>query len=790
MNVSPRFSLLYAVFLLPSAPILAAMNPIHYDLKQNFPATVIVEGGTYLAAYTFRNDIPMTMVNPLSIEKTTNSPSEFSFNDGCSGLRLAYRQECSVNITLNPSSTGTKTVQLTEAYGHDRVPVPLLSTISNSNSGGTNVTGITSTELPGTMAINETKPWAFTYTNNGDNPATGLSLSVTGTSSYSTNNCTTLGTTYPSNTCTVSGNFKATSAESTTISSTLYYAQGASVYLFTSTNSSDSNEGLVCTPQVGFAPQTLISSTVNPITLLCTNKSNNILTITGHTPSYPTGGAQGTFTVASGGDNCTNQDLGYNPPASCQLSGSYQAPSSAVSSVTVSLSVNYVKKNTQTPTYSASTHTSTDIVNTINNQRTINLINNCNFDVWWGMVSGAAKHLGSCSVDADCAGGNGASCDTSNNTCYYNTTWPSTGGTSGNPFHLTKNGGAGSTASTTISQTSASGGSGDILWSGLISASTQCSNGTCQNNPCGNSGGSTSCPPGTGFNQPATEAEFTFLLNGSGNLDVYDISNVNGFSMPISMSTNKATTYGGYSCGTAGDTATQAYGSPGVNLGASNYSSVTPPTPMYYWVTTSSHTCTTQSDCSSYSGTTCGLSYDGTSFASSCGDYLGFWAANEICQTNGGFTSPFGDGFTCSQYLGSPFPENTYTLTQLLKCSPPDSTAPLFNSCYSTYPVGTSSTALTRCCGCTDWSGITTPATTCPSGQTDPQWTTQVWSSNVEGIIKWQKQACPTCYSYTYDDEASTFKCEAASDTDYTITFCPGGASQTGLPAGATDGRG
>lgn len=36
------------------------------------------------------------------------------------------------------------------------------------------------------------------------------------------------------------------------------------------------------------------------------------------------------------------------------------------------------------------------------------------------------------------------------------------------------------------------------------------------------------------------------------------------------------------------------------------------------------------------------------------------------------------------------------------------------------------------------------------------------------------KSACPTAYSYAYDDPSSTFTCSGASD--YTITFCPSGS--------------
>ena len=50
--------------------------------------------------------------------------------------------------------------------------------------------------------------------------------------------------------------------------------------------------------------------------------------------------------------------------------------------------------------------------------------------------------------------------------------------------------------------------------------------------------------------------------------------------------------------------------------------------------------------------------------------------------------------------------------------------------------------------------------------------------------IAWLKTGCPTCYTYVYDDETSTFTGDrpastsnASNATSYTITFCPDGVS-------------
>lgn len=735
----------------------ASTDPVRWEQTAAFPSTVITEGGTYVASYLFVSQLPFTMVSPLIIGKTTNASSEVTYDDLCSGKKLSYREPCTVTIYLNPRTPGRKIVRLTEIYGNNQVALPEASSVASSNSGGTDVSGVVTTALPTTMNVGASASWRFTFTNSGTSSATGVELVVNGATGYNTTCGTSLSNTSPTNACYIEGTYTASSASPHTIQATFSYAQGAPVSLSTSTTGSGESSGLVCSRAIPLAPEVLVNSS-SPVTLLCTNKSGSALDIDSHVATFPTGGAQGTFTPDSGGDNCTAQTLPNN--ASCQLKGTYVAPGSAQSNITISLLVNY--HTPSTAGLSSSTSTSTDVVTHIDNERTIQLINNCDFDVWWSMVGGAITDTPACTSDSDCP--TGSTCNVSAKICYYNNYGPTTGS-----YYLEKSGG---TATTQIIQTDASTLSDEILWKGLISASTNCSGTVCQNNGCQNNGGTTSCTAGVGFDQPATEAEFTFQLTGAGNVDTYDISNVNGFSMPISMGTNQSAS--DYECGTAGNNV--AAGS----LNACNFSNVTPPTNMYYWVTLTNTACTSQNTCSDASQI-CGLAFSSVAnnYVKNCGDFLGYWAANQICQTNPNFSSPFGDNFTCKQVLGSPFPSDTYTLTQLLKCSPPVSSAPLFNSCYLSYS-GYSSSQIQQCCGCSNWTGVATPSENCPA--TDPQWT-----KYVHPLILWMKSACPTSYSYPYDDKASTFQCTAAAATEYTITFCPGGG--TGLPAGKTDGR-
>jgi hypothetical protein len=73
-------------------------------------------------------------------------------------------------------------------------------------------------------------------------------------------------------------------------------------------------------------------------------------------------------------------------------------------------------------------------------------------------------------------------------------------------------------------------------------------------------------------------------------------------------------------------------------------------------------------------------------------------------------------------------------------------------------------------CGGTNWPGITTPAMSVTT--INPK-----WMSYVLPTINWLKQACPTCYTYPFDDQSSTFTCEKGVNStghntlDYSIAI-------------------
>ena len=302
-------------------------------------------------------------------------------------------------------------------------------------------------------------------------------------------------------------------------------------------------------------------------------------------------------------------------------------------------------------------------------------------------------------------------------------------------------------------------------WSGNFYASSGCdSNGeNCQAGACP----SGTCPTGVGPNGPTTLAEITMQDDG---VDTYDVSLINGVNVPIAIgptalplldAVKTAANSNPYYCQEAGSAAAS-----GTGLSACTWS-FTPPTvggvstadrlPL---VTTGGAACGGGATCSS--GQVCGYPVGATQAQQSCGTQLGWWSADELC-------------IAISSGLGAPFNCNTKVTGQgtqkdLYACAGPTAGV----SCYS-------ASAPDTCCGCPSWKagGSALPlAAGFSCANTNAQWT-----SLSEPFAKFLKDACPTGYSFPYDDGTSTFTCASnasPSKTDpnsvgYTVTFCPGG---------------
>jgi len=360
--------------------------------------------------------------------------------------------------------------------------------------------------------------------------------------------------------------------------------------------------------------------------------------------------------------------------------------------------------------------------------RTFYLENQCSNTVWFTMTSGAAPYAPGktrCATNTDCV--QGATCDTGNGICFWTIPTPANGN-----FRLDANGGTNSVVFPFTSQ--------NTVWSGNIGG---CLNGTCSasENVCDQSG----C--GTFGGSPQTNAEFTLSAKG---IDFYDVEVINGFNLPVAVYPQaKSTNTNPYFCGSPG--------SPIALTDTANCSwTFNIPSPYYNWVQAGGSACTSNSNCNS--GQVCGVSNNvgqNPRFKLTCGILEGHWTANQIC----GICSTFGAPFDCSTNL--PPPNSGNTLRDLYGC------AGGIPSCYQ-------NGASDNCCGCADWGkyGMFVPPETALCVNSNPNWMSDVFP----GLVFF-KSACPSVYTYPFDDMSSTFVCSDMQGSNnivnYKIVWCP-----------------
>lgn len=411
--------------------------------------------------------------------------------------------------------------------------------------------------------------------------------------------------------------------------------------------------------------------------------------------------------------------------------------------------------------------------------RTIKIVNNCSNPIYFGISGGAVGN--SAASQSDCPPN--STYISAKSTCFWNNPTPSNG------YALAANGG-----STSVS-IPASNYNGQ-QWSGGITGRTNCTeSGLCQTGGCTESGpgygGNTglACAVSHGFDIPNSAAEFTFLNNAN---DAYDITLIGGVITPLSMQPSNVTTSSlnnPYQCGNAGSVAVQngvfngteqtLYGAnwtPVPTSYTSPNTGVTTPAEAYNYVSGTSlvNTSCSTGSAGSYqpnsgacgAGLTCGYTYDAIfnpspTYKYTCGTRIGWISAATIFAANGSGTNVAPFGFNQAPNQGSSNP-NGYTIGQWSQCEHPP-----FDSSYQP------GSPAAQTCGGTNWVGIATPESAFLSSNA-------TWQQEILPRITWIKQACPTCYSYQYDDNSSSFTCQtAASGTNpangvnYTVTFCP-----------------
>ena len=804
MSFILRFVMLMMLALF-SMQTVAGRNPVGWSVNRSFPSEVIV-GRSYTVTYTFTSNLPFTMVKPLNIIKNATPASDFTYSDTCSGLKLASHQSCTVQVMLTPSAATTESVQLVIAgYDNNHVPVSGQSTQTIGQGVG-DIYGLVTKYLPQSLYLGISGNFGFSFTNNTNSTISNVSLNVTGngggTVTDTTQNCgSTLGA---KQSCIITGNYVAKTASPTKqgVEATLTYGSGKSVSVSTTTTIK-TGAGVVAS-FIGFdylagiaapAAPSFAGPYPNNAGAFPTQTVGVLFTNTG-TATDPTGSASittgtnpPTLTVSNGCATITMASTAYNNCANatltlgsaCQMIGVVDTSGCTVSPPVVVTVTSQVTSSTIPTTVSLATTTNLIPQSDIGTSRTINFVNNCNFPVWYSL--NGASEPGSCSTVTGLGCPTGTSCYQSKGTCF----WSNYPLASPTPNLLAANTGA---ASVTIPATTTDP---TVQWSGVISASLNCSGGTCGQAACSNPNG-VSCAAGVGFNQPATQAEFTLLLNGA---DTYDVETINGFHLPISITPiysitpaipapTPSTAADGYNCGIPGNNATL----PGITGGCDWTAAAPPSKALYTWITAATGSCTTNTNCTSSPNLVCGMD---SSFNLGCGQFLGYWSADQVC---GSTTNPtIRSLFSCDAPLSSYTPTGLFpsgdTLYQLMGCTVAkgDTTNAKFNSCYLNYASSPTNNP-EQCCGCMDWwtIGIAANSTSNTCVETDP-----IWNNQVQSTVQWMKTVCPTAYVYPFDDKTSTYTCTntinngvAANSTSYTITFCPG--SNTGLPSGVPGG--
>lgn len=534
------------------------------------------------------------------------------------------------------------------------------------------------------------------------------------------------------------------------------------------------------------------------ITNTCATDTVNLgpVTIAANAPATAT-----ITTIPATYDKCSNQNIAASD--SCTVTASV-IPTS-IGSLTVTASV--------TPGGGALTSgtTTSTVATNQQAQHHILFVNQCNFDVWYGMANGTGSN---------CPGPNCITPDPNS-------------GASTNSYHLPAQ--IPGQAPSTIDLSVASYQNG-AFWprTGCAMQSNgqfNCATGTCTTLP--NSG---SCQSTGALVQPQSPyTKFEANLNTTAGTDgVYDVSAINGMTVPVEVKAFGPFTPGNiastiYNCAGAG-----ALIQPSTNDALGNCSWDYDPSSTiaganinndFYWVTPGADDgCATSS-----LPQLCGMAWSAGPSAVDptgkapinrrLGSFMGIntldvFSAYTVQGTNNGtwgsvnlFTKygldiQIPNQTSIDNYGSVPnqviFPGNTYASYYVLIGCPAVSTTSSLNSCYQT-PVNND---FAHCCGCVDWSN-TTPEHQCgyvsQGGYTagmNVDWTTNnivapVGSYTPQQAVTWIKDACPTAYAYTYDDPSSSFQCtqDGATNlnTSYQVTFCPGGIS--GLPAGAAEGR-
>lgn len=809
-----------ALFSMGSA---AGSDPVAWQMSPStgFPETAV--GSQSTVTYTFTSRLP----GPASlVMQPTTQGSGFSVHNLCNNFVLQNGQSCNVIVRFTPTQAGTSTFQLTYGYNNDRIPLPTLSAKATGSPAPTySLTGsfTSPNPFPATFHILQSPFVVAEFINTGNTALTGCRAG-----NNLGNNQLTIN---PAPAATVTANTPQ-AGTCGTVGTPISIQPNGRCYLYGQLSNLAVNNGVTlgglvtCTEATGTAqsPAFDIVSSNPPCTTVAVH---NELQLPANTYKYADNVVKfkitntcasdnvdlGTVTVTSNiaatittpviYDHCSSQQL--TPGQSCYVTSSVIPQ--ATGALTVTAAVTPVGGSNTTVT------TSSTVASNIQPTHHILFVNQCDFDVWYGMGNGTG---------ANCPGPNCLSPD------------PNSGALP-SAYHLPKQV-PGQTPNTI--DLAVAGYQNGAFWPRTGCTMTTDGQFNCATGNCATVANSGSCKSTGGLVQPQSPyTKFEANLNPTpGNDGVYDVSTINGMTVPVEVKAfgptvgNTASTV--YTCSGAGALIQPPATS---NLGNCTWT-YDPSSTMpggaaanhdFYWVTIGA-----DDGCNANAGDQlCGMAWSGgpvpgdptgkTPINRRLGSFLGYntldvYAAYTTQDTNNGvwgsvnlFTkygldieipnqTPMSNyGSITNQVI---FPHNTYLSYYVLLSCPVISSTSALNSCYQS----TTNNDFTKCCGCVEW-GNTMPQHAC-GYQSQGQYTADMnndWTGDSgpiqapagdytpQNAVEWIKNACPTAYAYTYDDPSSSFTCTQDNGTNlytsYQVTFCPGGIS--GLPTGYADGR-
>jgi hypothetical protein len=305
-------------------------------------------------------------------------------------------------------------------------------------------------------------------------------------------------------------------------------------------------------------------------------------------------------------------------------------------------------------------------------------------------------------------------------------------------------------------------------WSGVIFARFGCdSNGNnCQSATCPTDA-SGNCLPGSGGTPPATGAEFTLQNRALAAhfIDFYDVTIIDGPNLAVSIQpdstgiTSSSNPYQGSSPGLKTDSNSYVracnwiFSPPSQELAL--FQQVPSPTTEF-----PSDQCSSDSGCQP--GEVCGLALNavvGKKLGAVCGKLVGYRTPGQLCAVAGS--------------------ENNSPLLKTLDCSSKNVQLYGCTGDYATSCYNPAAATASNCCGCPtfpktasaeDWPTLspTQIANQCKANNPD-------WQTVVVPRITFLKKACPSAYSFPFDDPTSTFVCTSNGNPDttpgYTVTF-------------------